>query len=54
MYEHFGYITYRRVLDYYSKEEDAYDMRKALARDKLKKSVSNPLKNPVKPEDLEF
>jgi N-terminal acetyltransferase B complex catalytic subunit len=34
MYEKFGYVTYRRVLGYYSGElpEDALDMRKALPR----------------------
>lgn len=26
MYEHFGYSKYRRVLEYYSGEEDAYGM----------------------------
>jgi len=32
MYEKFGYVTYRRVLGYYSGDdpEDAFDMRKAL------------------------
>ncbi len=53
MYKKFGYIIYRRVLGYYSQEEDAYDMRKALVRDVEKKSVI-PLKKPVKPEDLEW
>ena len=34
MYTKFGYVTYRRVLGYYSGEnpEDALDMRKALPR----------------------
>jgi N-terminal acetyltransferase B complex catalytic subunit len=34
MYNKFGYVTYRRVLGYYSGElpEDALDMRKALPR----------------------
>ena len=34
MYQQFGYVTYRRVLGYYSGElpEDALDMRKALPR----------------------
>ena len=29
MYEKMGYSIYRRVLGYYSGEEDAFDMRKA-------------------------
>lgn len=55
MYEHFGYSVYRRVIGYYSGEypEDALDMRKALSRDILKKSVV-PLDHPVLPEDLEW
>lgn len=55
MYSKFGYVTYRRVLDYYSGElpEDALDMRKALPRDKNKESVI-PLDHPVRPEDLEW
>mmetsp|Transcript_4731 Transcript_4731/g.7883 ORF Transcript_4731/g.7883 Transcript_4731/m.7883 type:complete len:176 (-) Transcript_4731:357-884(-) len=55
MYEKFGYVTYRRVLGYYSGDdaEDALDMRKALPRDKHKRSVI-PLTKPVLPEDLEW
>ena len=53
MYQKFGYSVYRTVLGYYSGEEDAYDMRKALPRDAQKKSVV-PLKRPIRPEDLEF
>ena len=58
MYEKFGYVKYRRVLDYYSsdgieKGEDAWDMRKALPRDKNKESVV-PLKHPIRPEDIEW
>lgn len=53
MYEKFGYVRYRRVLGYYGGEEDAFDMRKALPRDKLKQSVI-PLNHPVRPEDLEW
>ena len=47
MYEKFGYVTYRRVLGYYSGDdpEDALDMRKALPRDKEKKSIV-PLDHP--------
>jgi N-terminal acetyltransferase B complex catalytic subunit len=53
MYSHFGYTTFRTVIDYYSGEEDALDMRKALPRDKLKLSVV-PLKHPVHPDQLEW
>lgn len=56
MYEKFGYVKYRRVLGYYSGEEDsedAWDMRKALRRDCKQESVV-PLDHPVMPEDLEW
>ena len=53
MYRKFGYSVYRRVIGYYSGEEDAYDMRKALSRDVDKKSVI-PLDRPVYPQDLLF
>jgi len=47
-----GYTLYRRVLGYYSGEEDAYDLRKAMARDVLQKSVI-PLERAVYPHELE-
>mmetsp|Transcript_19455 Transcript_19455/g.50510 ORF Transcript_19455/g.50510 Transcript_19455/m.50510 type:complete len:175 (+) Transcript_19455:100-624(+) len=53
MYRKLGYVVYREVIGYYSGEENAYDMRKAMARDVQRKSVV-PLKRPVKPEELEF
>ncbi|KAL0418734.1 UNVERIFIED_CONTAM: N-terminal acetyltransferase B complex catalytic subunit NAA20 [Sesamum radiatum] len=53
MYEKLGYVVYRRVLRYYSGEEDGLDMRKALSRDVEKKSVI-PLKRPVTPDELEY
>jgi N-terminal acetyltransferase B complex catalytic subunit len=53
MYEKFGYSKYREVIGYYSGDENAYDMRKAMPRDVTKASVV-PLKKPVRPEDLEF
>eukprot|EP01120_Amphizonella_sp_Union-15-10_P000881 TRINITY_DN10942_c0_g1_i2.p1 TRINITY_DN10942_c0_g1~~TRINITY_DN10942_c0_g1_i2.p1 ORF type:complete len:193 (+),score=36.89 TRINITY_DN10942_c0_g1_i2:54-581(+) len=46
MYKSFGYVIYRTVLGYYSGEEDAYDMRKALPKD-VKKSSMVPLEKPV-------
>lgn len=54
MYKKLGYVIYRTVLEYYSgdPDEDAYDMRKALSRDKNKTSII-PLKHPVRPEDIE-
>eukprot|EP01039_Chlorochromonas_danica_P011242 gene11242-12540_t len=53
MYTSLGYSVYRQVVGYYSGEEDAYDMRKALLRDVDKESVI-PLTKPVYPEDLEW
>mmetsp|Transcript_20269 Transcript_20269/g.46928 ORF Transcript_20269/g.46928 Transcript_20269/m.46928 type:complete len:123 (-) Transcript_20269:54-422(-) len=55
MYEKFGYVTYRRVLGYYSGDdpEDALDMRKALPRDVDRKSII-PLDHPIRPEELEW
>ncbi len=53
MYTALGYVVYRQVLDYYSGEEDAFDMRKALPRDKHKESVI-PLPRPITPDELEW
>ena len=53
MYGKFGYIVYRTVTGYYSGDEDAYDMRKALQRDASRRSVV-PLKKAIRPEDLEW
>lgn len=53
MYSNLGYTVYRQVLEYYSGEEDAFDMRKALPRDKDKKSII-PLPKPVTPDQLEW
>lgn len=52
MYEKMGYSVYRTVLGYYSGEEDAFDMRKALPRDVDKESII-PLKHPVRAEDVD-
>lgn len=51
MYKKLGYTVYRRVLGYYSGEEDAFDMRKALSRDAEGASVV-PLKRPIKAEEM--
>lgn len=51
MYRAAGYIVYRTILNYYGGEEDAFDMRKALARDRDKKSMI-PITKPVRPEDI--
>ncbi|XP_044981262.1 E3 ubiquitin-protein ligase DA2-like isoform X3 [Hordeum vulgare subsp. vulgare] len=48
-----GYVVYRRVLRYYSGEEDGLDMRKALSQDVDKKSII-PLKRPITPGELEY
>lgn len=53
MYSNLGYTVFRQVLNYYSGEEDAFDMRKALPRDKDKKSVI-PLPKPITPDELEW
>mmetsp|Transcript_1652 Transcript_1652/g.2711 ORF Transcript_1652/g.2711 Transcript_1652/m.2711 type:complete len:174 (+) Transcript_1652:87-608(+) len=53
MYYHLGYTVFRQVLGYYSGEEDAYDMRKALRRDAKQESVI-PLGRPITPEELEW
>ena len=52
MYEKFGYSVYRRVLEYYTGEEDAFDMRKAMPRDVRKRSIV-PLGRAIYPEELE-
>jgi len=54
MYRRLGYVVYRKVLEYYSgeRDEDAFDMRKALSHDVERKSVI-PLDRDVRPEDLE-
>ena len=54
-YKKLGYSVYRTVLQYYSgeKDEDAYDMRKALTMDVNKKSVV-PLDSPVHMEELDY
>jgi N-terminal acetyltransferase B complex catalytic subunit len=52
MYKKFGYVAYRQVIGYYSGEEDAYDMRKALSRDPQRKSMI-PLPHPVHPNEAD-
>lgn len=55
MCESFGCVKCRRVLGCHSGDdaEDAWDMRKALPRDKNKESTT-PLDHPMRPEDLEW
>ncbi|KAI2808728.1 hypothetical protein RDWZM_005934 [Blomia tropicalis] len=54
MYNKLGYSLYRQVIDYYTgdPDEDAYDMRKALPRDKDKLSII-PLPHPIRFDELE-
>jgi len=57
LYTKLGYVTYRKVLQYYQGDgdegdEDAYDMRKALSRDPDKKSMV-PLGRDIQPFELE-
>ena len=54
MYGNLNYVVYRQVLEYYSGEEDAYDMRKALPRDKKKQSVVPRKPLECSPDELEF
>lgn len=44
MYKALGYVVYRTITGYYTgpPDEDAYDMRKALSRDKEKRSERPP------------
>ncbi|KAJ3705228.1 hypothetical protein LUZ61_008933 [Rhynchospora tenuis] len=49
MYEKLGYIIYRRVLRYYSGEEDGL----ALSRDVEKKSII-PYKGPITADELAY
>ena len=51
MYKSMGYIVYRTILNYYSGDEDAYDMRKGLARD-VKKTSMIPIPHPVRAEEV--
>ncbi|EFJ08229.1 hypothetical protein SELMODRAFT_90855 [Selaginella moellendorffii] len=53
MYKKLGYVIYRRVIKYYSGEEDALDMRKPMPRDVERKSIISP-KQMVTPEELEY
>ncbi|KCV70479.1 acetyltransferase [Fonticula alba] len=53
MYKKLGYTIYRRVIGYYSKSDDAYDMRRACARDPKGLSVI-PMTRPVYPHEINF
>lgn len=53
MYKNLGYTIYRQVVQYYSGEEDAYDMRKSLPRD-IAKASTVPLNAPITAYDLEW
>ena len=48
----FDYSIYRTVVGYYSGEEDAYDMRKAMSRDIHKRSLK-ARKDRIHPDELE-
>ena len=52
MYENLGYIVYR-VIEAYYRDEDSYDMRKAMPRDKNKVTLVAKKKN-IKPYELEY
>ena len=56
MYRQLGYIVFRQVIGYYSGtevSEDAYDMHKALPRDKDKKSMIG-IPHPVHPDERDL
>ncbi|MCQ2818776.1 MAG: GNAT family N-acetyltransferase [archaeon] len=58
MYQHFGYNIYQTIENYYSSDgiqpsENAYDMRKSLARDK-EHILDRPTGKTIKPEEIEF
>lgn len=54
MYLKMGYAVYRRVLRYYEGEEDGFDMRKALARDRATGGRRcRPLDRPVTARELQ-
>ena len=56
MYRKMGYAVYRRVLKYYDGQEDGFDMRKPLARDRDRPegtpSACVPLDRPVTTKEL--
>jgi N-terminal acetyltransferase B complex catalytic subunit len=54
MYTNLGYNIYRQVILYYSGEEDAYDMRKALKRDKSKQSIVPRKPFTCSPHEIEW
>ena len=53
MYERFGFVVYRRILGYYKGKdpEDAFDMRKAIAKDGVKTPII-PLNGPIHFDDI--
>ena len=51
-YEKLGYIVFRSVENYYQ-GEDAYDMRKAMPKDKDQETLICK-KNHIKPHELEY
>ncbi len=53
MYKQLGYIVFRAVENYYHGEEDAYDMRKAMPRDKKNETLICK-KDRIKPHELEY
>mmetsp|Transcript_10637 Transcript_10637/g.21961 ORF Transcript_10637/g.21961 Transcript_10637/m.21961 type:complete len:144 (-) Transcript_10637:27-458(-) len=50
-YEGLGYVVYRTVIGYYSGDEDGFDMRKPLSRDKDNRSIRNAGMR-ITPEEL--
>lgn len=58
MYQRLGYAVFRRVLGYYGPTasegaEDAFDMRKACARNASRKiDATVPLRRPIRPQEM--
>ncbi|QIW98228.1 hypothetical protein AMS68_003746 [Peltaster fructicola] len=53
LYKKMGYSIYRRVVDYYNDNSDAFDMRKPLKRDKQRKTIrANGENVKVSPQDV--
>ena len=53
MYQSLGYIVFRTVEQYYTGEEDAYDLRKAMPRDTDSVTLKAK-KSRIKPYELEY
>ena len=59
LYTSLGYTVYRTILNYYGSggkgagEENAFDMRKSMSKDRLKETTV-PLDRPVTADEIEW